>query len=229
MRADWILDGDEPLESARHREATRRIIATYPPVVRAYCRARFQILHVRFLEEIAQYLPASGTVLDLGCGFGLFALYMAIARPDVSLTGIDLSSARIEQARSSARALGLTNVRFETGDLRTWRPQAPTDTVYMLDVLHHVPIEAGDALIRGVHAVLRPGGRLLLKEVDTHPRAKALFTYALDRLMAPRDPICYRSASAWRALLGASGFHTVACHTMWDVLPYPHVLLVADR
>ena len=32
---------------------------------------------LRFLEEIEQYLPDHGTILDLGCGFGLFSLYIA--------------------------------------------------------------------------------------------------------------------------------------------------------
>src|SRR5216684_3660313 len=56
-------------------EAIRSVIRAYDdPIVRAYCWGRFWILRQRFLDEIGQYLPARGRVLDLGCGFGLFSL-----------------------------------------------------------------------------------------------------------------------------------------------------------
>jgi predicted RNA methylase len=50
-----------------------------PGIIRLYCFVRFKIIHLRFLEEIEQYLPNEGDILDLGCGFGLFALYIASA------------------------------------------------------------------------------------------------------------------------------------------------------
>lgn len=47
-----------------------RIVASYDdPVVRLYSRIRFVILRERFLGEIGQYLPSSGHVVDVGCGF----------------------------------------------------------------------------------------------------------------------------------------------------------------
>ena len=60
------------------REAIARVIAAYDaPIIRAYSRGRFLILRQRFLDEIGQYLPDEGVVLDVGCGFGLFSLYYA--------------------------------------------------------------------------------------------------------------------------------------------------------
>ena len=66
-------------------EAIRSVIAAYrDPIVRAYCWGRFWILRQRFLDEIGQYLPARGRVLDLGCGFGLFSLYYASVHPTLA-------------------------------------------------------------------------------------------------------------------------------------------------
>ena len=63
-------------------DTIRSIVRAYDdPVVRAYCWARFLVLRQRFLEEIGQYLPPSGPVLDIGCGFGLFSLYYAATAP----------------------------------------------------------------------------------------------------------------------------------------------------
>src|SRR4029453_15579867 len=69
-------------------EAIHKVIRAYDDrIVRAYCWGRFGILRQRFLDEIGQYLPARGRVLDVGCGFGLFSLYYATTRPGLTLEG----------------------------------------------------------------------------------------------------------------------------------------------
>ncbi len=70
------------------REAIARVVAAYDdPIIRAYSWGRFLILRQRFLDEIGQYLPDEGTVLDIGCGFGLFSLYYAQLLPRRFLPG----------------------------------------------------------------------------------------------------------------------------------------------
>src|SRR5262245_20925065 len=70
-----LIEGDTEAW-ADQRELVRRIAATYGGLVRLYSLIRFRIIPLRFLEEMIQHLPTSGTILDLGCGFGLFSLYM---------------------------------------------------------------------------------------------------------------------------------------------------------
>jgi len=83
-----------------HSATARRIIRAYDdPIVRAYCWARFSILRQRFLDEIGQYLPQEGPILDIGCGFGLFSLYYAATGRRRLLRGLDLNPRRIAQAR----------------------------------------------------------------------------------------------------------------------------------
>jgi hypothetical protein len=82
-------------------------------------------------------------------------------------------------------------------------------------------------LLRALRASLPRGGRLLVKDVDTHPVVKRWFTWILDRAMAPRTPVRYWSADELGAALGDAGF-TVHRHLMVDVLPYPHVLYVCE-
>src|SRR2546423_13837393 len=84
-------------------DTIRSIVRAYDdPVVRAYCWARFLVLRQRFLEEIGQYLPPAGPVLDIGCGFGLFSLYYAATGPARFLRGLDGSARRVAMARRAA-------------------------------------------------------------------------------------------------------------------------------
>jgi len=206
-----------------------RIIQVYDqPIVRMYSRIRFQILRQRFLDEIGQYLPRRGHVLDIGCGFGLFTLYYAALRPDLSFHGLDINVQRIELARRAEAKLGITNVVFEVADAATYRFQERFTGAYMLDLAHHIPLPAVQPLLRQLYDLLEDGGRLILKDIDTRPAFKRGFTYLLDKLMDPSSPVHYWPSEEMRDLLTGLGFETFA-HTMVDYLPYSHILYVCRK
>jgi SAM-dependent methyltransferase len=210
-------------------EAIRSVIAAYrDPIVRAYCWGRFWILRQRFLDEIGQYLPEAGEVLDIGCGFGLFSLYYAATGPRRFVRGLDVNGRRIALARRAARRLGLENVAYTEADARDFKGDGEAGAAYMLDIVHHIPPETVPPLLAQLHRCLPPGGTLLVKDVDTRPAPKRWFTWALDRLMQPSAPVRYWSAEELAAALEAAGF-TARRHAMLDFLPYPHVLHVGTR
>lgn len=209
--------------------AIRRVIGAYDhPVVRAYCHGRFLILRARFLDEIGQYLPARGRVLDIGCGFGLFSLYYALEHPEIEIFGVDLNARRIAMAREAAQRLGVTNVRYEVGDARTLVPDASLDGAYMMDIVHHIPREAVTPLLGRLHQSLKPGARLVIKDVDARPAYKRWFTWWLDKAMDPKAPVDYWRRRELESLLRGLGFE-VFSHAMVDVLPYPHHLYTCRR
>ncbi|MBI5627272.1 MAG: class I SAM-dependent methyltransferase, partial [Candidatus Rokubacteria bacterium] len=165
-------------------EAVSRVISAYDDrIVRGYCWGRFRVLRQRFLDEIGQYLPSRGRVLDIGCGFGLFSLYYASVAPGLELRGLDLNPGRIAMARRAAARLGLGNVLYEVQDARDYRSDGNYDAAYMLDIVHHVEEESVRPFLEQLAKSLRSGGRLIIKDVDTRPVYKRWFTHALDRLM----------------------------------------------
>ena len=211
-----------------HSATVKRIIRAYDdPIVRAYCWVRFGILRQRFLDEIGQYLPDVGPVLDIGCGFGLFSLYYAASGPRRFVRGLDVNAGRIAMARRAAARLGLDNVAYETGDARDFKGDGEASAAYMLDIVHHVPPASVPPLLRALRRSLPTGGRLLVKDVDTRPAYKRWFTWWLDRAMAPTTPVHYWSAEALTRALEEAGFE-VHRHLMVDLLPYPHVLYVCE-
>lgn len=210
------------------RDAIASVVESYEDTItRIYARLRFLILRQPFLDEIGQYLPSSGRVLDLGCGFGLFSLYYAMLAPDRELTGIDLNPRRIAMAERCAARLGLGNVRYRTSDVRSWQGEDCFDAIYMLDLVHHLPRGEVRVFLEKVRARLRPGGTLVIKDVSNRPHYKMWFTWLLDRLMVGwHEPIRYWPPVELLDLLEGLGF-AVKRHAMNDFLPYPHVLYVA--
>jgi len=217
------------LPSRARRKAIARVVEAYDDwVIRSYCRVRFLILRQRFLDEISQYLPRRGAVLDLGCGFGLFSLYYAQTLPDLTVHGVDLDARRVGIAREAARRLGLANVEYAVGDVRDFRAGRQYAGAYMLDIVHHIEPEAVPLLLTELHAALAPSACLVVKDVDSRPAYKRWFTHALDLLVSPGSPPHYWPAETLQAALENAGFE-VYRHAMVDLLPYPHVLYVCRK
>ena len=63
--------------------------------------------------------------LDIGCGAGELSLAIARGRPDVTVTGIDISASLIEAAKD--RGSRLANVSFELADAGEWQSNAASE------------------------------------------------------------------------------------------------------
>lgn len=220
--------GRPSTEKDNGADMVRIVRAYHRPMVQLYCWLRFRILHQRFLEEIGQYLPERGRVLDVGCGFGLFSLYFASKNPYLEVIGKDIDAGRIREARRAAGTLSLPNVSYECEDARDLRLADVLDGAYMLDIVHHIPRDRAKSLLVELYRALAPGARLLIKDVETSPAYKRWFTFALDKLMNASATVTYWSQAEALQVLGEIGFQ-VHRHAMVDVLPYPHILYICSK
>lgn len=98
--------------------------------------------------------------IDLGCGVGDNAIYLAQRGFDV--TGVDHSRVAIAQAREKARAAGV-DVRFEVDDLTKLRPgHGAYDLLVDYGTLDDLGPASRAAYLREVVPLARPGARFLL-------------------------------------------------------------------
>jgi SAM-dependent methyltransferase len=107
------------------------------------------------------FLPAGGTVLDLGCGNGRVAL--ALAARGFAAEGLDISPSMIEEARAAAEAAGL-DVRFRIGDaVKLPHGESSLDAVvFACNGIGHLTRDGKLACLVELQRVLRPGGIALL-------------------------------------------------------------------
>ncbi len=97
-------------------------------------------------------------VLELGCGDGANLLPLAFHHPDFTLTGVDSSARAIGVAEESARALGLSNVRFTCADIAAFAPEGEHDYVIAHGLYSWIDADRREALRRIVRGALAPGG-----------------------------------------------------------------------
>lgn len=97
-----------------------------------------------------------GRVVDLGCGNGRNAVWLA--RRGWHVEAVDISAVGIEQAQQRSERAGV-HVAWEVGDALTWSPPEPLDLVLLVYLHMEMPELIG--LLARAATWLAPGGRLL--------------------------------------------------------------------
>ncbi len=111
-------------------------------------------------REAAFFLPAlkpGMRLLDCGCGMGALTTSLAEWLAPGEVVGFDREESQVEAARAWAAERGVTNVRFELGNIYEMPyPDASFDAVFAHTVLEHIrePLRA----MREMRRVLKPGG-----------------------------------------------------------------------
>ncbi len=99
-------------------------------------------------------------VLDVGCGWGAFAIHAA-RQYGVSVLGITLSEPQVALAKEHAAEAGVADrVEFRVADYRELHEE-PFDAIAAIGCVEHVGERQIDEYARILASLLAPGGRLL--------------------------------------------------------------------
>lgn len=80
--------------------------------------------------------PATGDLLDIGCGWGPIALTLALESPAATVWAVDVNERALDLVRRNAAILGLENVNAV-------RPEDVPDTVRFAGIRSNPPIRVG--------------------------------------------------------------------------------------
>ncbi|WP_395243438.1 class I SAM-dependent methyltransferase [Agromyces sp. MMS24-K17] len=95
------------------------------------------------LLDTAPTAPATGDLLDLGCGWGPIALSLALESPEATVWAVDVNERALDLVRRNAERLGLTNVNAVLAE------DVPAD-VRFATIWSNPPIRVGKEVLHGL-------------------------------------------------------------------------------
>ena len=207
-----------------------RVLARYRDLdlgPRAYGFIRWSVSP---FDRVLSHVPEGGRLLDLGCGSGLWLTYLSLERPGLKLVGVDPDPIKLEIAQS-ADARDLELHRGSALDI----PGADFDCITIFDVLYLLPAEEKRRVLRACRDALRPGGSLLVKELDVRPRWK-FWPAAAEEFFAVRlvnltegDKLHFQSVQDLSRDFSDAGFVDVVDERVDRGYLHPHVLVRGTR
>lgn len=110
-------------------------------------------------DSVAELTP--GRALDIGCGEGADAIWLA--ERGWRVDGLDISPTAVARAEAAAQAAGVDDVTFHAGSLIEWATEC--DETFKLVTAMFLHVRDGQdraALLRAASSLVAPGGRLLV-------------------------------------------------------------------
>lgn len=206
------------------------VFAPLPWQERWFCRGRLALAPLELVATRAR----GAQLLDVGCGHGVLAALLLHERSDRSVVGIDPDARKIEWARAAFR--DDPRAEFRACTIETLAAERPGsfDCVLVADVLCLIARETWGSFLAAAHALLRPGGRLVLKDAENDGSWRARKALWQERLMVhvlrrtvSTGGIGFATREEMAGYLERAGFaveETTSCAAGYTA---PHVLFVA--
>ncbi len=108
-------------------------------------------------------------VIDLGCGWGALALWVAERYPQTEVLAVSNSTSQREFIEQRRTLRGLPNLRVVTADVNDYQPSGHFDRVVSVEMFEH--LRNVEALLERIGAWLTPDGRLFVHVFSHHRHA----------------------------------------------------------
>ncbi|MDY6973592.1 MAG: class I SAM-dependent methyltransferase [Thermodesulfobacteriota bacterium] len=181
-------------------------------------------------EILIDLVPLGSSVLDIGCGPGLFLGLLACEGRIARGHGLDLSMTALAHAAGMRKGLSSAKksiLSFEYCDLTQFQPKIPFDVVSLIDVLHHVIPRSQEAAISRSADSISSGGLLLYKDISPLPQwrawANTLHDLVMSRSLA--HYVCMAEMVRWTADKGLRLIEERRINRLW----YTHVIAVFKK
>ena len=99
-------------------------------------------------------------ILDLGCGWGSFSLYVAEKYPSVSITAVSNSKDQITFIQNEAKRRGLFNVKASKMDVNNLDLDKKFDRIVSIEMFEH--LRNYKLILKTLNNLLKPDGRLFV-------------------------------------------------------------------
>jgi 2-polyprenyl-6-hydroxyphenyl methylase/3-demethylubiquinone-9 3-methyltransferase len=156
-----------------------KVFDALPAKERWFCRTRLKLAPLEAVAAGAQ----GRDLLDVGCGHGVLAALLLDGHPERRVVGIDPDERKIEWANASIGKNPNAEFRAVTIEALAAERPASFDCVIVADVLCLIARATWPSFLDAARRLVRPGGRLLLKDAENDGSWRAIKALWQERLM----------------------------------------------
>lgn len=180
-------------------------------------------------ELILDNFPRGNSIIDIGCGHGVFINLLATRGHGYKrLIGIDLSADKINVAKLTANG----STSFYLTDIFDLKERA--DVYSIFDTLYLLPHNLQEKLIKHIYDNLADKGYLIVKEVDKKPLWK-FFPNVIQESISVKilhltlgKNFYFKSKADFKEILEKTGFKVSIKHIDKGYL-HPHILYICQK
>ena len=212
---------DEVTVDAEQLSAIAKQLFSHAPIV----QRTFQTLrpYICPFDRLIELVPRDASVLDIGCGAGLFLMLLAESGRIQNGVGFDSSESGIAIAKAAAKRLTAHVLQFDHCRVQDTWPQGEFDVVTLVDVMHHVAQSCRTELLTQAVARVRPGGLFIYKDMCCRPRWRAWMNRLHDLVVA-KEWIRYEPLADVRCTIERLGLQLLSAESI-NLWWYGHELL----
>ncbi len=189
-------------------------------------KIKYRSLICPFISLIKKVQPGE-KIGDIGCGSGQFLLLLSEFAQPSFLFGIEISKKLINNAQNLFINLSGHNYFFSEYDGKNFPAKlGEMDTIFLIDVLHHVPKKSQEDFIKDLSFTMKPGARLILKDINAG--SPLVYFNKIHDLIFAREIGNEISMAKAIQLLRANGL-TIIEQEKRVMYVYPHYTIVAKK
>jgi SAM-dependent methyltransferase len=202
-------------------------VATFSRLADLYAEKYFHLdMYDRYLEQFVRRIePQGASVIDVACGPGNVSAYMAKARPDLKLIGVDLAEGMIKQAR-----LRVPSAEFLVKDCRhIGELEHVFDASAFAFGLSYLTDDDANRFFGSLNSIMADSAMLYLSTITGEPGSSGFETSS----RGDRVYIRYRSVGDVVSMVERAGYRI----DFWEVISSPanaseptqDLILIAQR
>ena len=180
----------------------RHVLGPFEKTICSWYRAIFINLE-RCTEQLEKHIPPNSNVIDVGGGDGAVINFLLRARPDITVSMLDLRSSIGMFLDDDVRSRVTLYAGTSLSDFKM-RTQATADVLLVSDVVHHVAVGQRELFLAECGDLVAPSGLLIIKDIEPSGFVAWLSRF-VDRYVTGDRHVTLISSEQLRQMVEADG------------------------
>jgi 2-polyprenyl-3-methyl-5-hydroxy-6-metoxy-1,4-benzoquinol methylase len=178
-------------------------------------------------DTLLSYVGNATSVFDIGCGSGQFCSLIAAFTGATNIAGVEINDRLVNNAKELNPSTAHKTMSFYTFNGVNLPAQFSTyDVVFLIDVLHHVPLQQQTSFMQEIYTKMKPGAQLIFKDINA--ASPLVYCNKLHDLIFAQEIGNELKYSAALDLCKNLGFTITETYTRTSFV-YPHYFIIAQK